>query len=215
MKRYQSVRDVLAAVEKALAASKPGANATPLEDVLEILYEGRHYFWIGIYLVVGREVRRQAFRGPVPPCHSFAFGKGNVGTTGEKGITKVIADVTQDPTYSMCFLETKSEIVVPIKLVSRTLGVLDVESDELDAFGPEDRVLLKRVATLLAKFLTSKGKYLVRRAREADARVGKPRAALQKDVVQETGVQKDEKHAPVSEKPQVSRKAAAGENPRA
>lgn len=210
MKRYQSARAVLAAVEQALAASKPGALATPLDDVLEILYRGRHYFWIGIYLVVGREVRRQAFRGPVPPCHTFAFGKGNVGTTGEKGVLKVIADVSQDPTYSMCFLETKSEMVVPMKLASRTLGVIDVESDRVNAFGPADRVLLKRVATLLAKFLTSKGKYLVRKAREADQRAGKPRAA-----VQEAAVQKDEKHAPVSEKPQTSRKAAAGETPRA
>jgi L-methionine (R)-S-oxide reductase len=200
VKRYLSARAVLAAVEKALAESKPGALATPLEDVLGILYEGRHYFWIGIYLVVGREVRRQAFRGPVPPCHTFAFGKGNVGTAGEKGITKVIADVSQDPTYSMCFLETKSEMVVPIKLVSRTLGVIDVESNELDAFGPEDRVLLKRVANVLAKFLTSKGKYLVRKAREADARAGKAPAAK-------------EKLAPVSEKPAraETRKAAAGE----
>ena len=201
MKRYQSAREVLAAVEQALAASKPGAQATPFEDVLEILYEGRHYFWIGIYLVVGREVRLQAFRGPVPPCHTFAFGKGNVGTTGERGITKVIADVTQDPTYSMCFLETKSEIVVPIKISARTLGVIDAESDQPNAFGSEDRVLLERVATLLAKYLTSKGKYLVRRAREADQRAAKPA--------------RDEKHAPASEKSAVTRKAAAGESPRA
>jgi len=205
VKRYLSARAVLAAVEKALAESKPGVLATPFEDVLGILYEGRHYFWIGIYLVVGREVRRQAFRGPVPPCHTFAFGKGNVGTTGERGITKVIADVAQDPTYSMCFLETKSEIVVPIKIAGRTLGVIDAESDQPNAFGAEDRVLLERVATLLAKFLTSKGKYVVRKAREADERAGKTSA----------GVQKDGKHAPASEKSQVSRKAAAGESPRA
>jgi len=200
VKRYQSARKVLADVERALAASKPGANATPLDDVLDILYEGRHYFWIGIYLVVGREVRRQAFRGPVPPCHTFAFGKGNVGTTGEKGITKVIADVSQDPTYSMCFLETKSEIVVPIKLVTTTMGVIDVESDRANAFGPTDRVLLKRVALLLAKFLHSKGKYLVRKAREADARSGKTPAK--------------DKHQPVSEKMQSTRRAAAGETSR-
>jgi L-methionine (R)-S-oxide reductase len=208
MKRYQSARGVLAAIEKTLAeskASKTGAKSRPLDDVLEILYEGRHYFWIGIYLVVGNEVRRQAFRGPVPPCHTFAFGKGNVGTTGQRGVTKVIPDVTEDPTYSMCFREVKSEIVVPIKLVTRTIGVIDVESDQPNAFGAEDRVLLKNVALMLARFLTSKGKYIVRKAREADMRAGK---AASKD-----------KHLPVSdkmsEKVGVSRKAAAGEAPRA
>ena len=198
MKRYRPAQDVLADVERVLAASRPGTDS-PLDSVLDILYEGRHYFWAGIYLVVGREVRRQAFRGPVPPCHTFAFGKGNVGTTGEKGITKVIADVSQDPTYSMCFIETKSEIVVPIKIAGRTLGVIDVESDKANAFGSEDRVLLERVATLLARFLTSKGKYLVRKAREADARAGKTASG--------------EKHAPASEK-MSTRRAAAGETSR-
>jgi L-methionine (R)-S-oxide reductase len=208
MKRYQSAREVLAAIEKTLAeskASKTGAKSRPLDDVLELLYEGRHYFWIGIYLVVGNEVRRQAFRGPVPPCHTFAFGKGNVGTTGQRGVTKVIPDVTEDPTYSMCFREVKSEIVVPIKLVTRTIGVIDVESDLPNAFGSEDRVLLKNVALMLARFLTSKGKYIVRNAREADMRAGK---TASKD-----------KHLPVSEKMSdkvgASRKAAAGEAPRA
>lgn len=204
MKRYQSAREVLAAIEqtlKASKASKTGARSRPLDEVLEILYQGRHYFWIGIYLVVGREVRRQAFRGPVPPCHTFAFGKGNVGTTGEHGVMKVIPDVTEDPTYSMCFREVKSEIVLPIKMVTRTIGVLDVESDQENAFGPEDRVLLKRVAQVLAKFLTSKGKYIVRKAREADARAGK--------------LPMKEKHQPASEKMEASRKAAAGETPRA
>ena len=208
MKRYQSAREVLAAIEQTLKdskASKTGARSRPLDEVLDILYQGRHYFWIGIYLVVGREVRRQAFRGPVPPCHTFAFGKGNVGTTGEQGVMKVIPDVTEDPTYAMCFREVKSEIVVPIKLVTRTIGVLDVESDQANAFGPEDRVLLKRVARILALFLTSKGKYIVRKAREADARAGKtPTVSASKA-----------KHRPASEKIEASRKAAAGETPRA
>jgi hypothetical protein len=99
----------------------------------------------------------------------------------------------------MCFLETKSEIVVPIKIASRTLGVIDVESDQANAFGSEDRVLLERVAQLLARFLTSKGKYLVRKAREA----------------KESGLKtREEKHAPASEKMQSTRRAAAGETSR-
>lgn len=203
MKRYRSAREVLADIERTLAAAKPSPHVSPLDDVLGILHKGRHYFWIGIYLVLGNEVRRQAFRGPVPPCHAFAFGQGNVGTTGQKGVTKVIPDVTQDPTYSMCFLETKSEIVVPIKIAGRTLGVIDAESDQANAFGAEDRVLLERVAKALARFLTGRGKYLVRKAREQ----AKERAA-------KSGPPREEKHQPVSEKAQGSRRAAAGEKSR-
>src|SRR5574341_2294210 len=156
---------------------RPGKGSSPLEKTVEILYRQRPYFWVGIYLVAGERVIRQAFRGPVPPCHSFAFGKGNVGTAGENGFMKVIPDVSADPTYSMCFLETKSEIVVPIKIAGKVLGVIDVESDRENAFGKTDRVLLQEVARRLARFLASRGRYLVRNAREAAEASGGPARA--------------------------------------
>ena len=56
------------------------------------------------------------------------------------------------------------KILVSIKIAGRELGFLSVESDRANAFGSEDRVLLERVAGLLARFLSGKGKYLVRRA---------------------------------------------------
>ena len=149
--------------------AKPGST---LDKIVDQLYQGRGYFWIGIYLAAGNKVIRQCFRGPVPPCHSFALGIGNVGTTGQTGITKVIPDVSADPTYSMCFVETKSEIVLPIKIGSRILGVIDVESDRLDAFSGQEHALLQQVAEMLARYLTTnQGKLLSRRAREKSAAV--------------------------------------------
>ena len=149
-----------------LAAFSPATDASPLDEVLKLLYEQRNYFWIGIYFVLGDKVVRQAMQGPMPPCHVFEFGKGNVGTAGQSGLVKVIPDVTADATYSMCFLEVKSEIVVPIRIGGRTLGVIDVESDRPNNFGSMDRVLLQGVAAMLARFLTGRGKVLVRHARE-------------------------------------------------
>lgn len=205
MKRIRPPREVLAALDKMLAAKvRPVKSSSPLEKTVEILYDQRRYFWVGIYLVAGDRVVRQAFRGPVPPCHSFALGKGNVGTVGESGFMKVIPDVSQDPTYSMCFLETKSEIVVPIKIVGRILGVIDVESDRPDAFGPLDRILLKQVAARLARFLTSTGKRYVRHAKEAAAEA-------------ESVAQAERGHPPASEKPAAAsapRRAVAGDQVR-
>ena len=204
MKRIRTPREVLAALDRALAAKAgPVKDGSPLDKAVEILYDQRRYFWVGIYLVAGERVERQAFRGPVPPCHSFAFGKGNVGTAGQSGLIKVIPDVSQDPTYSMCFLETKSEIVVPIQIVGRVLGVIDVESDRPNAFGPLDLILLKKVAARLARFLTSRGKRYVRHAKEAAAEADLAAA--------ERG------RPPASEKPAVvpaPRRAAAGDQVR-
>lgn len=62
---------------------------------------------------------------------------------------------------------TVKKIVVSIKIAGREIGFLNVESDRRSAFGTEDRVLLERVAALLARFLTGPGKYLVRKAAQS------------------------------------------------
>lgn len=59
---------------------------------------------------------------------------------------------------------TVKKIVVSIKIAGREIGFLSVESDRQNAFGTEDRVLLEDVAGVLARFLTGRGKYLVRKA---------------------------------------------------
>ena len=170
-KNYRSAHDLLASLRQLFTPKRSNA-AEVLDGVVEQLYQGRRYFWIGIYLAAGNKVMRQCFRGPVPPCHSFALGVGNVGTAGQTGITKVIADVSTDPTYSMCFMETKSEIVLPIKIGSRVIGVIDVESDRLDAFSSQERALLEQVAEMLARYLTTdQGKLLLRKAREKSSAV--------------------------------------------
>ena len=176
-KRHYPPRKLLKTCEEMLAAFSPATDASPLDDLLKLLYDQRRYFWTGIYFVLGDKLVRQAMQGPIPPCHVFEFGKGNVGITGQSGLVKVIPDVTADATYSMCFLEVKSEIVVPIRIGGRTLGVIDVESDRPNNFGSLDRILLQGVAAMVARFMTSKGKVLVRHARERQAAVPKLRSA--------------------------------------
>lgn len=59
---------------------------------------------------------------------------------------------------------TVKKIVVSIKIAGHELGFLAVESDCEHSFGAEDRVLLERVAGLLARFLTGPGKYVLLKA---------------------------------------------------
>ena len=69
---------------------------------------------------------------------------------------------------------TRKKVIVTMKIAGREIGFLNVESDRENAFGSEERVLLERVAGLLAKFLTGPGKYLVRKAGQPEPM---PRAA--------------------------------------
>ena len=135
MKAYRSTRQLLAEVEGVLAASRPSFRHSPLEDAIELLCRGRHYAWVGIFLAVGENA----------PQRSLGAG-------------------SHTPT-KVALLETRSKILISIKLASRELGVLSVESDHENAFGAEDQVLLEAVADALARFLAGRGKYLVRRAR--------------------------------------------------
>jgi hypothetical protein len=135
LKVYRPTRQLLADVECLLAANRPDAHSSPLEDVIDLLCRGRHYAWAGIFLAIAD--------GATQP----AMAAGH------------LDEVTLP--------ETRSKILVTMKLASRELGVLSVESDRVNAFGAQDRVLLEAVADALARFLAGNGKYLVRRARMA------------------------------------------------
>jgi hypothetical protein len=63
--------------------------------------------------------------------------------------------------------ESRPELSVPIKIASHSLGSLRVQLAPGHGFSPQERVFLHQVARILALYLTSKGKYVVRKTREA------------------------------------------------
>jgi putative methionine-R-sulfoxide reductase with GAF domain len=166
LKSFTTPRKLLTEIDRLLSV-RPNPRKSALDGVLDALYKGRHYFWIGIYLRGGDRLERHASRGPEACCRSFALNEGNVGTTGASGVTKIIPDVSGDHTYKKCFDAVKSELVVPVKIGVHVSGVIDVESDRLNAFGSKDRVLIEAVARKAARYLEGSGRYLLRRAREA------------------------------------------------
>jgi len=139
LKTYRSAPQLLAQIEQLLAANKPSFHHSPLDDVIEIMCQGRHYSWMGIYLAI--EENRQQL----------------LGASAETSV-----DTPALP-------NTQSKILVAIKIASRKLGVLAVESNRQNAFSPAERVLLKKLAIVLARFLTGRGKYIIRKTREAVA----------------------------------------------
>jgi putative methionine-R-sulfoxide reductase with GAF domain len=55
VKTYRSVHELQAKVEQVLSRHVSPGSA-PLDEVAEILSSGRHYNWIGIYLVAGAQL---------------------------------------------------------------------------------------------------------------------------------------------------------------
>jgi L-methionine (R)-S-oxide reductase len=106
--------------------------------------------WVGFYLLKGGELVLGPFQGR-PACVRIAFGRGLVGTAAEKRTTIRVADVNQFPDHIVCDSASKSEIVVPlVSDDSHLLGVLDVDSPELDRFDAEDEAGLRAIGKIIS-----------------------------------------------------------------
>jgi GAF domain-containing protein len=105
--------------------------------------------WAGFYLLKGCELVVGPFQGR-PACVRIALGRGVVGSAAEKRTTIRVADVNQFPGHIVCDSASRSEIVVPlVSDDSHLLGVLDVDSPELDRFDAEDEAGLKAIGKLI------------------------------------------------------------------
>src|SRR3954469_16752792 len=106
--------------------------------------------WAGFYLLKGGELVLGPFQGRVA-CVRIAFGRGVVGTAAEKRTTIRVADVKEFPGHIACDTASKSEIVVPLTSDdSHLLGILDVDSPELDRFNEEDEAGLNAIGKIIA-----------------------------------------------------------------
>jgi putative methionine-R-sulfoxide reductase with GAF domain len=168
MKRYRTPREVLAESVQVLSAKTkaPGRN-TPLQGVVDVIASGRHYFWTAIYLVVGERVMLHAASGPVCLRPVVKLGEGIVGTVAKRGAYILEPDVSTNAEYLRAFAETKSELAVPIKIGTHVLGVINFEHRQTHGLSTEDRVMAEKIAHQLARFLSVRGQYVMRKLREA------------------------------------------------
>lgn len=78
------------------------------------------------------------------------IGQGIVGSVARTGIPEIIPDVSKDERYINARPETTSEIVVPIQLDEKLVGILNLEGDGLNVFTEEDKDILTTFATQAA-----------------------------------------------------------------
>jgi len=106
--------------------------------------------WAGFYLLENGKLVLNAFQGK-PACIEIPIGKGVCGTAAEKGETIVVSDVHRFEGHIACDSASKSEIVVPLLLNGKVVGVLDIDSPETDRFSIQDKAGLERVARIIEK----------------------------------------------------------------
>jgi GAF domain-containing protein len=131
-------------------------NKGDLSDVtVKFLNENvPHYNWVGIYIVQGGDLVLKTYSGPKETEHTrIKIGFGICGLAAKEGITVIVPDVSKDSRYISCFLETRSEMVVPLFRDSKVIGEIDIDSDFLDPFTDEDKDFIAGIINLIGRRL--------------------------------------------------------------
>lgn len=138
--------------------------AGSVEDLMSIIV-GRlqerlsHYDWVGFYMIekggLGDDpvLVLGPYVGAVTPHTRIPLNQGICGAAASSGHTVVVDDVNRDPRYLACSIETKSEIVAPIRVKGEVVGELDIDSHTPAAFKPDDRQLAEHCARLVGLYL--------------------------------------------------------------
>lgn len=124
----------------------PVAN---LANVAAALRQAFNFFWVGFYRVQNNELVLGPFQGPIA-CTRIAKGKGVCGAAYEKNATQLVPDVDLFPGHIACSSLSRSEIVVPVhNSTGDVIAVLDVDSDEINAFDEVDQEFLEAIVALI------------------------------------------------------------------
>jgi L-methionine (R)-S-oxide reductase len=105
--------------------------------------------WAGFYRMVGGELVLGPFQGRAA-CIRIALGSGVCGAAAASGQTQVVPDVHAFPGHIACDAASASELVVPILVDGRVIGVLDLDSPTPGRFDAEDGRLGERLCALIA-----------------------------------------------------------------
>jgi L-methionine (R)-S-oxide reductase len=115
-----------------------------------------YYNWVGFYMLDPDDANVLVlgpFQGARTEHVRIPVTEGICGAAVAQGETVIVDDVASDPRYLACSLETRSEIVVPIRANGKIIGEIDIDSHDRKAFGPEDRDFLEECAILFGEFM--------------------------------------------------------------
>ncbi len=144
------------------------ANVLDLDElsrrVTRLILNTFKYYYVALFILEpGREIlhmrasagqpdRPQPDRGELPSSLQVQLGQGIIGRVAHTGVEILANDVSREPNYRyVCALpETRSEVALPLKIESRLLGVLDVQSDQPQRFDETDLLVLRALADNIA-----------------------------------------------------------------
>jgi GAF domain-containing protein len=125
--------------------------------VVEIIANRLPYYnWTGFYMLDFDDAETLVlgpFRGAPTEHVRIPVSQGICGAAVAQNDTVIVGDVHSDPRYLACSLDTRSEIVVPIRVSGAVVGEIDIDSHDLAAFSSQDREFLEKCAAIVGEFI--------------------------------------------------------------
>lgn len=131
---------------KSVIESEPDQIAN-MANVASMLHETFGFWWTGFYRVIEGQLVLGPFQGPMA-CTRIRKGRGVCGTAWQEDRTQLVPDVDLFPGHIACSSASRSEVVVPMHRDGEVIGVLDIDSAELNSFDQTDALWLERIVAL-------------------------------------------------------------------
>lgn len=105
--------------------------------------------WVGFYVVDGEKLILGPFSG-LPACTQIQYGCGVCGGSWAQKKTLRVPDVHKFPGHIACDSASNSEIVTPIMVGDKVVGVLDIDSPKFERFSEEDEQLCNKIVEMVS-----------------------------------------------------------------
>lgn len=109
-----------------------------------------HYHWTGFYRTTSPDVLKIGPYQGGHGCLTITYDRGICGAAARTGKSQIVPNVHERPEHIACSSTTNSEIVIPVKNSNGdVVAVLDLDSDEFDAFSDDDISLAQDICEWL------------------------------------------------------------------
>ena len=121
-----------------------------LANVAALLYTLDNINWAGFYLAEDDVLYLGPFQGEVA-CTRIPFNKGVCGYSAFNKKPIIVPDVNKFEGHIACSSKSKSEIVIPLLLNYKVLGVIDIDAPIYNRFNEDDLETLQEIADLVVE----------------------------------------------------------------
>lgn len=136
----------LAATLRSLTAGEDDPVALMATLACEIHHADPRFDWTGFYRVTAPGLLKIGPYQGGHGCLTIPFEGGVCGAAARTGQTQLVPDVEAFPGHIACAASTRSELVIPVRnRDGALLAVLDIDSDQPDAFTEKDAAALEAI----------------------------------------------------------------------